>query len=183
LTSRAAGTEDVSHGVDKKGDEMSWFAAMVWLALYAPIAEYVVHRWVMHLPRLGRGSWWREHAVEHHRNGRNDINIEISALAVLLASSPMFLLAVPLGWPWVVLLLVACILYAAFWSSLHAAHHGVSKGWTTCLTIFSAWQKHHMRHHARPDRNFGTVFIFTDALFGTYDVQPLVSPGKSAAQG
>ncbi|WP_363322087.1 sterol desaturase family protein [Accumulibacter sp.] len=147
---------------------MTWVIALLILGLYAPAAEYIAHRWVMHVPGLGKGSWWRDHAVEHHRRGRNDINIEVSALTVVLTASPLFALAIPLGWPWVATLLMCCILYAALWSSLHAAYHGKADTWLTQLPWYPVWKRHHERHHERPDRNFGAVFVYSDALFGTY---------------
>ena len=146
---------------------MIWLIATLSLLIYAPIAEYAIHRWVMHSPHLGRGTWWTEHAVEHHGRRRNDINIDIDALSVLFAASPLLLFAGVLGWPWVVAVLLACIAYAALWSSLHAAHHGIRGSWTTRLGIHPIWLHHHQLHHQNPRTNFGTVFIFTDVVFRT----------------
>ena len=123
------------------------------------------------LRRLPASKWWREHAVEHHRKGRNDINVELGALSPLFTASPMLMLAVVLGWPWVATVLTTCILYSALWSSLHAAYHGKNDGWVTRLAIYARWKEHHLRHHEYPNRNFGTVFIFTDRIFGTKHLQ------------
>src|SRR5436853_989145 len=96
---------------------MVWAIAILGLVLYTPLAEYAAHRWLMHYPGMGRGSWWREHAIEHHGKGRNDVNIDINALSVVAATSPMFVFAIFLGWAWVAFVLAACIGYAALWSS------------------------------------------------------------------
>jgi Fatty acid hydroxylase superfamily len=146
---------------------MVWAIAILCLVLYTPLAEYAAHRWLMHYPGMGRGSWWREHAIEHHGKGRNDVNIDINALSVAAATSPMFVFAIFLGWAWVAFVLAACIGYAALWSSLHEAYHGVSENWVTKLRFYDIWLKHHLKHHQQPTRNFGTVFIFTDWLFRT----------------
>lgn len=151
-----------------KGQSMVWAIAILCLVLYAPLAEYVAHRWLMHYPGLGRGSWWREHAIEHHGKGRNDVNIDLNALSVVASVSPLLAFGIFLGWAWVAFVLVACIGYAALWSSLHEAYHGVSENWVTKFRFYNIWLKHHLLHHQQPKRNFGTVFIFTDRLFRTH---------------
>jgi sterol desaturase/sphingolipid hydroxylase (fatty acid hydroxylase superfamily) len=151
-----------------RGQSMVWAIAILCLVLYTPLAEYAAHRWLMHFPGMGRGSWWREHAIEHHGKGRNDVNIDINALSVVAATSPMFVFAIFLGWAWVAFVLFACIGYAALWSSLHESYHGISENWVTKFRFYDIWLEHHLKHHQRPTRNFGTVFIFTDRLFGTH---------------
>lgn len=146
---------------------MVWAIAILCLVLYAPLAEYAAHRWLMHYPGLGRGSWWREHAVEHHGKSRNDVNIDLNALSVVASVSPLLVFAIFLGWAWVAFVLLACIGYAALWSSLHEAYHGVSENWVTKFRFYDIWLNHHLKHHKQPTRNFGTVFIFTDRLFRT----------------
>ncbi|MGH6848464.1 MAG: sterol desaturase family protein [Methylocella sp.] len=146
---------------------MIWAIAILCLLLYTPLAEYAAHRWVMHYPGMGRGTWWSDHAIEHHGKSRNDVNIDINALSVVGATSPMFVFAIFLGWPWVVFVLVACIGYATLWSSFHEAYHGISETWVTKFRYYDIWRKHHLLHHQHPKRNFGTVFIYTDMLFGT----------------
>lgn len=151
-----------------KGQSMVWSIGILCLLLYTPLAEYAAHRWLMHYPGLGKGSWWREHAIEHHGKGRNDVNIDINALSVSASVIPLLIFAFFLGWAWVAFVLVASICYAALWSSLHESYHGISENWVTKLPFYSVWRKHHLLHHEQPKRNFGTVFIFTDRLFGTH---------------
>ena len=151
-----------------EGQSMVWAIAILCLILYAPLAEYAAHRWVMHFPGMGRGSWWREHAIEHHGKGRNDLNVDITALSVVAATSPLLVFAIFLGWAWVSCVLFACIGYSWLWSSLHEAHHGISENWVTKFRFYNIWLKHHLLHHRQPTRNFGTVFIFTDRLFRTH---------------
>jgi sterol desaturase/sphingolipid hydroxylase (fatty acid hydroxylase superfamily) len=151
-----------------EGQSMVWAIAIFCLVLYTPLAEYAAHRWLMHYPGLGRGSWWREHAIEHHGKSRNDVNIDINALSVAASVTPLLVFAIFLGWAWVAFVLFASIAYAALWSSLHEAYHGVSENWVTKFRYYDFWRNHHLKHHQRPTRNFGTVFIFTDWLFGTH---------------
>ncbi len=146
---------------------MTWLIALLFSAMYAPIAEYTAHRWLMHKQFGNLATIWKEHAVEHHGKGRNDINIDLDALSVLIGSAPLLGFAYFLGLPWVIVILFFSIVYASLWSSIHAAHHELRDSWATRLGIYKIWRDHHMRHHDDTKSNFGTVFIFTDMLFGT----------------
>lgn len=146
---------------------MIWLSALIALGIYAPLLEYVVHRWTMHYPGLGKGGLWRGHAVEHHGRGRNDLNIYMGAQSVVIAASPLFLFSFWLGWPWVTTLLAVCIAYAWVWSTLHAYHHDIEEGWLKNTRIYAIWRGHHLLHHEDPNTNFGTVFIFMDRLFSS----------------
>lgn len=150
------------------GSLTQWSIAIGFTFFYAGFAEYAAHRWTMHYPGLGKASWWKEHAIEHHAKGRNDINIDLSAFTTLFAGAPLLVFCPWLGWPWVSFVMLACTAYAALWSNLHAAYHEISDSWLARLPFFAYWKAHHMRHHLLPDRNFGTVFIYMDWLFGTH---------------
>ena len=136
---------------------------------YIAILEYVIHRWVMHFPGLGKHSWWRDHAVEHHGHARNDVNITVSAGIMVIGLAPMFALGAFLKWPWIAFVLAECIAYASLWSALHAAYHEVGSGGSTLRRRrwYAKWRAHHLTHHKHPSRNFGAVFIWTDHLFHT----------------
>jgi hypothetical protein len=150
--------------------ELIYYCCAVVLSVgYVSILEYVVHRWVMHFPGLGRHSWWRDHAVEHHGRARNDVNITLSSSMMVVGMLPLFIFSTVYGWPWTAFVLFECIAYASFWSALHAAYHSVGSGGTVLrrLRWFETWQQHHMQHHKHPSQNFGAVFIWTDRIFGT----------------
>ena len=146
---------------------MIWLIALLVTLVYAPFAEYVAHRWMMHKPFGSMKTYWKEHAIEHHAKGRNDINIYLDALSVVYGSYTLLLFSFFLGLPWVIALLVFSILYAALWSSIHAAHHELRDSWATRLSIYKIWRNHHLLHHKDTATNYGTVFIFMDTLFGT----------------
>jgi sterol desaturase/sphingolipid hydroxylase (fatty acid hydroxylase superfamily) len=146
---------------------MIWTIAIIATLLYAALAEYAAHRWVMHYPGMGRSRIWRNHAVLHHRENRVDINIGLAPSMALLVLSPWLILALWLGWGWVSFLFGLSIGYGWLWTSIHAAIHGVDCLWMRRMPGFSIWCLHHETHHQQPFRNFGTIFIFTDVLFGT----------------
>jgi hypothetical protein len=146
---------------------MSWLVIILISFIYASLVEYGAHRWVMHMPGFGKIHIWEEHSVQHHAKKRNDINIALSAFTVLLAASPLFGFYFILGWPWVAIVLLGCVLYAGLWTSLHASYHKVGGKWALNLPFYSIWKHHHLAHHKHPRINFGTIFIYTDIIFRT----------------
>ena len=146
----------------------TWLIAIAVLVLYAHLAEYSIHRWIMHRPL---GGWLRreyfEHAIEHHGRGRNDINISANPLVLFAVCSPLLVACPWLGWPWVAVVAAVTTVYAGVWTGMHSAHHDVGYRWFSMLPGFEMWRAHHLAHHRQPNRNFGTVFIWTDWLFGT----------------
>jgi sterol desaturase/sphingolipid hydroxylase (fatty acid hydroxylase superfamily) len=147
---------------------MTWPNAIILLFVYAHLAEYGLHRWVMHEKRRG---WLRReyqaHHVEHHGRGRNDLNINAHPHVIFTVASPLLLICVWLGWPFAAVIAAFSGTYAAAWSLLHHAHHDLRFGWLHHVPGYSLWRDHHLSHHERPNRNFGTVFPWTDYIFGT----------------
>lgn len=134
-----------------------------------PLVEYVSHRWFMH--RRRGHHVYRQHCVEHHHHQRNEsIHIDmhpfqpangLSALA-LVAGAWAFSLTAAVVW-------VVCLgAYCWVWTTIHRASHDLGKAnWLTRTRYATAAVKHHLAHHEKPYLNFGTVFYFTDWLFGT----------------
>jgi sterol desaturase/sphingolipid hydroxylase (fatty acid hydroxylase superfamily) len=151
---------------------VNWFLIIIVSFFYASLIEYFAHRWTMHRPGLGKGSWWSDHAIEHHKKHRMDINIVLSALTTFFAALPLLLFTFILGKWWIIFVLVFCMLYAQIWSSLHASHHDVGSSWISKLPLYKIWRQHHLVHHDHPNKNFGTIFIWTDYLFGTVVKKP-----------
>ena len=136
--------------------------------VYGVLIEYVLHRWVMHKPYLGRLWYYTEHAVEHHGKGRNDINVSLSPITVSLIASPVMLLYFIYGYGVFVVVVALSFLYAGLWTVLHNSFHDVKYTWVhKCFPFYSTLEKHHILHHKNPNTNFGTIFFFSDYLFGT----------------
>ena len=144
-----------------------WLIPLACVLVYGALVEYVGHRWLMHRPLLGRVYWYLDHAIEHHGKGRNDINISISPITALVVTSPVLCIALFCGWQAIIVIPVASLAYAALWTCLHASYHDVGCQWIKGLPGYGRWRTHHLLHHTNPATNFGTVFIFTDRLFGT----------------
>lgn len=146
---------------------MIWLIALIISLAYASFAEYIAHRWTMHKPGLGKIHIWEEHAVQHHAGSRNDVNIVLSGLTVFVGALPLLIFTFWLGWAWVAIVLLGSILYAALWSNLHASYHEVGSKWLEKFPLYPIWKNHHLNHHLHTNKNFGTVFVWTDYLFGT----------------
>lgn len=145
---------------------------MMWLTiastiLYAIVAEYVSHRWLMHRPYPWRHSRYIEHAIEHHGKGRNDVNIGLSPLTVMAVGCPLLLWSLQFGVSWIVAYVAICTAYAATWSMLHAAHHDLRFEFLKRIPGYKWLRRHHLLHHDHPNRNFGTLFPVSDFIFGT----------------
>lgn len=135
-----------------------------------PLVEYLSHRLVMHHPTKVAPDIFDRHAVQHHRLGRHDINIDLEWWWALLLASPglIVLVACRLYVATGTLAMIA-VFYALLWTGLHRSIHGLGGRWTTRLPGYSALRSHHLRHHARPGRNFGTVFgPLLDRPLGTW---------------
>lgn len=147
---------------------MHWLAGFVFTLVYAMFAEYVSHRWLMHKPWPWRHSRYVEHAIEHHGKGRLDINIGLSPVTTMLAGLPLGAIwGMLLGVPGVLAFVLLCNAYAGWWSLLHAAHHNLGFGWLRRVPGYSRLREHHLLHHQKPHRNFGTVFPISDYFFRT----------------
>ncbi|RDJ35418.1 MAG: hypothetical protein DWQ19_11420 [Crenarchaeota archaeon] len=139
------------------------------LLVYAALFEYCAHRWLMHKPLLGRFWWYTDHAIEHHGKERYDINIGISPLLGTILMLPCLAFWAVIGWTVVPMILIISFVYGAIWTTIHSAHHDLpGYNWAKNLPGYNMWRTHHLVHHDHPGKNFGTVFIFTDFLFGTW---------------
>jgi len=134
---------------------------------YFSLLEYIVHRFAMHRPMFGRFWWWRDHAVEHHGRGRNDINVDLNPLTVCILASPLLVLCVFFKASFALMLLGSAIAYALAWTVLHRAHHDLGCKWLFKWSFYRWLRQYHHAHHHNPTTNFGLIFPFTDLLFGT----------------
>ena len=146
---------------------MIWIFWLVVAFLYASLAEYYLHRYVMHRPIRWLYDWYAEHYIEHHGRKRNDVNINLGFMLTFLLSSPLLV-----GWwwldsQWVIVVGALSFAYAETWTALHRCHHDLGCRWLKSVPGYAIWREHHEGHHQHFGRNFGTVFIWTDRLFGS----------------
>ena len=146
---------------------------LLWLSgwlLFMAAAERAVHRYVQHrwLFRLNfTHVWFFRHAVLHHRDGRNDLNVDLESSYVLYVAGPIIAAAACFDLGGAVVLAAGFLFYGFLWTKLHRAIHDIENNWARRLWCYPAIERHHLAHHRQPGRNFGAVFFFTDRIFGT----------------
>jgi hypothetical protein len=161
--------------------------AMVSAAIAYPIVsliEYLVHRHVMHSPRLARAlkskylweTFW-QHAATHHRQCYDvfnhddrpcaDVNIVIkpvTSLAVAVLPCMVMLTIDPLT---SAILLMGAMINGAVWSRVHAEMHRPTTAWICESSLFKYLRRLHFLHHRHPGTNFNTLCPMWDWVLGT----------------
>jgi sterol desaturase/sphingolipid hydroxylase (fatty acid hydroxylase superfamily) len=152
--------------------EPLWGRVLVFF-LY-PLAEYALHRWVLHARFLYRQAWtakvWKRIHYDHHQNP-HDLGVLFGALYTTLP--PIFLLTLPIGWaiggaPVAAMALAAgCLIFAGY-EFCHCVQH---LPFTPRNTWLREIKKHHLAHHFHSEQgNFGITSSLWDKLLGTvYD--------------
>ena len=154
-------------------------AFAVWTIGFLAVVEYLLHRHIMHRPHRNPFLWeaFHTHAVLHHQDARNDLNIDAEPVYNLLLGSPVIALVLGVGWltgdpPTLLAALVIAGLivgYSLLWTGLHRSMHEVGGRWALHLPGYAALRAHHLDHHRHSGRNFGTVFgSLMDRICGTH---------------
>ncbi|MDX1624893.1 MAG: sterol desaturase family protein [Wenzhouxiangellaceae bacterium] len=167
-------------------------AAVEWLAvpltfLYANLAEYLGHRYVMHRRVPGLGLIFERHALQHHRffTGRDmplgsvrDLRAVLFPPTLLLFFFGAFALPAGLLLTWafsanVAWLFVATALaYYGSYEVLHTLYHLPDDSRVLRWPFVRSLQRLHREHHdpsCMQSHNFNITWPICDALFGTLD--------------
>ena len=143
----------------------AWLA--IWMFVMA-IMEYMIHKHTMHRRKRWLPDWiWKDHAIEHHKNERNDLNIDLPIYNHLIVGSPLILTSYFIGLPCLLALLSVFVFHSYTWTKLHRGIHDLEQNWLMKTRYYKKAKIHHELHHKRPGKNFGVVFFFTDSLFRT----------------
>lgn len=155
---------------------ISYFVYLVIFYIVMVIGEYWIHKMLMHKPVLARSKWFSwiftDHAIEHHKNERLDMNIDMPIHHHLIAGSPLLLGSFFLGWSAIAALLTIFIWHSYFWTKLHRAIHGLEDNWIGRSWFYPAFRDQHINHHKNPTTNYGVTALWTDRLFGTVYREP-----------
>jgi sterol desaturase/sphingolipid hydroxylase (fatty acid hydroxylase superfamily) len=158
--------------------EPLWGIVLVFF-LY-PLAEYALHRWVLHARFLYRQAWtakvWKRIHYDHHQNP-HDLGVLFGALYTTLPT--IALITLPLGW----LIGGASAAFAAFATALL-----VFAGYEFChcvqhlpFTPRNRWlreiKRRHLAHHFHSEQgNFGITSGLWDRFLGTIYETPREVP-------
>lgn len=173
------------------GQFILWFVALAPLVAFL---EYATHRWIMHWanrlldPQL---VYLKNHGT-HHRGHNEGEFVEMPLRNCLLITSPVWLLLIIRGALLGSVLAFAipaaamftwCVGYSYLWTRVHRAiHEPVQNRHHTAGRLFSILRDHHLMHHAHPQRNFGTLFPWTDYLFFTAYRRKTITTTQNARQ-
>ena len=149
--------------------------------VYASIAEWVIHRWLMHRPLWRFKHFFVGHAKVHHGIYRaNDTYhvgerppVELTfawwAMPVPTAAHlPLLLpIAIWLSIPVAVGLVLAFVLYQATYEVLHYRMHVPLNRWIERRWVFKWIDAHHFQHHRKHNTNLNVVLPIADFLFRT----------------
>lgn len=153
--------------------------------VFANVVEYLVHRYLMHVPRAGLGRLYKRHTGQHHRFFTDEAMTTDSARDFAIILFPPFvvvfflgLIAAPvafaLGWvlgPDAGLLFgMVALSYFLFYEWMHLASHLPPESALGRMPGVAFVREHHRAHHD-PRRmrhyNFNITVPLTDWLVGT----------------
>ena len=166
---------------------LEWVVVPVTL-LYANLAEYALHRWIMHQPFPGMKKLYVRHALTHHRLYRaNSMSIskhrELQAILlpwyIILVYMGMFIapgaliVGVFFSWNAAYLFAIAAIAYYWHYEFLHMMYHAPKDSAVLRKLPFMKFvARHHTIHHEMhhmTNKNFNHTYPLFDLLFGTHE--------------
>ncbi len=131
--------------------------------------KYFMHRWVKLFPKNFYTRTFYEHAILHHAQGKNHLNIDLKPYPGLVILSPVWITLLFIQPLAALAITIPVFFHAWFWTSIHRSFHGLTM--PNKLVQYMGYNlllKHHVEHHRRPGKNFGTAFGPTaDFIFGT----------------
>ena len=147
------------------------YEILAWLTIWyfvMAFAEYLIHRYAMHKKLVIIPEWiWKHHAIYHHRDNRHDLNIDLPFYIHLILGSPLILASTYFGLTSTLCLLAIFYYHSYVWTHMHRAIHDIKDHWITKTEYYHKAKDHHLKHHRRPSKNFGVVFLWTDYIFKT----------------
>ncbi len=161
-----------------------------WLAvpltfLYANLAEYLGHRFVMHRRRPGLGMIYERHTLQHHRffthramqfDSSDDFRAVLFPPMLMVFFATAFALPAGLVLTWLFsanvawLFVMTAIGYYGSYEILHFAYHQDEDSWIMRLPGVERMRQLHLSHHdpsIMQTGNFNITWPICDVLFGT----------------
>jgi hypothetical protein len=153
--------------------------------LYANLAEYAGHRWVMHRKVRGLGLIYERHAKQHHRfftdrhmalEGWRDCKAVLFPVVLMVFFFGAFALPLGLLLAWLttvnvaLLFVMVALAYYLNYELLHLAYHLPEGSPLLRLPFIVRLRRLHHRHHdprLMATRNFNITYPIGDWLFGT----------------
>ena len=156
-------------------------AAFVAGVIYASLAEWVIHRWMMHRPIFGYKHFFVGHAKVHHSVYRADETYHVGdrprvdltfawwamPFPILFHAPFLTVLALWFSIAAAVGMVMAFALYQTAYEVLHYYMHVPSNRWVERRWFFKWIDAHHFQHHRKHNTNLNVVLPIADFLFRT----------------
>ena len=154
--------------------------------LYANLAEYLGHRFVMHHRRPGLGLIFERHTLQHHRfftdrampfDSPDDYRAVLFPPLLMVFFATAFALPVWLLLAWLFsanvawLFVITALGYYGSYELLHFAYHQHERSWILRLPLVRRMRRLHQTHHdpaVMQRGNFNITWPICDWLFGTW---------------
>jgi len=153
--------------------------------LYANLAEYLGHRFVMHRRRPGLGMIYERHTLQHHRfftheamqfDSSDDFRAVLFPPMLMIFFAIAFALPVGFLLTWLFssnvawLFVMTALSYYGCYEILHFAFHQAEDSWIMRLPGVKKMRRLHLSHHdpaIMQKGNFNITWPICDVLFGT----------------
>ena len=149
--------------------------------VYASLAEWVIHRWLMHRPLWRFKHFFVGHAKIHHgiyradptyhvgERPKSDLTFAWWAMPIpTVAHFPVIIpIAIWFSIPAAVGLVIAFSLYQTTYEVLHYYMHVPTGRWVERTWAFKWIDAHHFQHHRKHSTNLNVVLPIADFLFRT----------------
>jgi hypothetical protein len=157
------------------------FGALAVGLVYASMAEWVIHRFLMHRPLPGYRHFFVGHAQVHHGIYKADATYLLGdrqpeqlmlawwamPIPVAVHVPGLVLVALWFSLPAAVGLFLAFSLYQASYEYLHYCMHVPQNRWFENTSAFRWITEHHREHHRKHSSNLNVVLPFADFLWRT----------------
>ncbi len=149
--------------------------------VYASLAEWTIHKFLMHRPLFNFKHFFKGHAQIHHGVYKGDETYLVGDrepreltlawwampfpivfhLPILILLGSWFGVAVPIG------LIIAFAMYQFSYEYFHYCMHVPRDRWFERTPMFQWVNEHHLQHHRKHGTNLNVVLPLADFLFGT----------------
>ncbi len=152
-----------------------WFVYwLIWSIVAMATSEYILHKYTMHKRFFPKGildSVFELHHIEHHKNNRYDVNVDLPIYYHILISCPLWItLLILKEYDGLIAFFIVISHHSLYWTKLHRASHDLENNWTKYLpnvAFYKTMRDHHLNHHRYPNKNYGVVYPWIDYIFST----------------
>lgn len=152
---------------------------IIWSIMWCSVAEWILHKYLMHKAQPGFRYPYERHALIHHTIFKADESYHLQSeedkhtismawwngIAISAISSiPVYLI---FGWKGYLLNFIVSMCYYGVYETLHWYMHLPKNRKIEYNSWYRKLNGHHILHHRYTNKNFNVVLPIADLLFGT----------------